>query len=241
MLFVLCEKNLLVLDFDIYEIHTNFELKIPTAQKMYLEYVEKSYKLLIVNKNSISIYDIASFTNSKSKIKFIHIFEIDKSEQITNKNILFMNNLIIFETKSKLNFYRVDYNLPKDHNSKIKSICFMKKDISIYKTDITSNYNDSSIKFNEYSKDITFNYSKLTNCLYLTVLNKIFVVKNNFTDFFAEEFEVIEKITKQSFIFLVKIEDPYIFIGIDGKIYIHFILNLEKCIEFVNLESPVTS
>jgi len=241
MLFVLCEKNLLVLDFDIYEIHTNFELKTPAAQKLYLDYVDKSYKLLIVNKNSISVYDIAPFTNSKAKIKFIHIFEIDKSEQITNKNILFMNNLIIFETKIKLNFYRVDYNLPKDHTSKIKSICFMKKDISIYKTDMTSNYNDSSMKFNEYSKDITFNYSKLTNCLYLTFLNKIFVVKNNFTGIFLEEFEVLEKITKQSYIFLIKIEDPYIFIGIEGKIYIHFILNIEKCIEFVNLESPISS
>ena len=116
------------------------DLKNP-ALRIYYNYSENSYKVLILFRNSISIYD---FTN-QDKIVFDKIYEFDRLEPITNSHLLFTNKYVLYESKTRVNVVKYD-------NKSIKTINFLKKDLSIFK--------DMELKLlNEFPKDLKFDYS----------------------------------------------------------------------------------
>lgn len=90
----------------------------------------------------------------------------------------------------------------------------------------------------EFLKEFIIAYSDLTEVYYFVILNKIFLIENSFHEFTNndKDFNVSETIYKNLPITYFIIEDPYAFIFMDNKIHIHFITDLKKPLEIINLE-----
>jgi hypothetical protein len=209
-----------------FETLINLELSHP-CQKLYIEFLNKTYRFLVVHKSLLSIY-VLVLDKKTSKLKFRRLYEFNTTEAIVNKNVYFYNNIIMCETKNKINIYKLDYT-----NELHRNYSVFKKDLAIYKGENIPI--DPKVQEN---RDITFNYSKLTNTFYLTILNKIYSIKNSYSEIFLEEFEILEKISKQTNILLTRVEDPYMLILIENKLYVYFITDLNKCLEIIELETP---
>lgn len=213
-----------------FETLINLELSHP-CQKLYVEFLNKTYRFLVVHKSLLSIY-VLVLDKKTSKLKFRRLYEFNTTEVIQNKNVYFSNNIIMCETKNKINVYKLDYT-----NELHRNYSVFKKDLAIYKSE--NFLNDLKEKDNpgrDILLQVTFNFSKLTNCFYFTIYNKIYLIKNSYSEIFLEELEILEKITKQSNILLTRVEDPYMLIIIENKLYVYFITDLTKCLEIIELD-----
>lgn len=223
----LCEKNLYLINFENYEVKLEIELSHST-NRFFINYTDGNYKVLTLSKYNLDIYEL-NYSVNEDKLISTKIFDIKCQEIITNSNIFFKDNILFFESKTKLNIYKCDFNKLSNRNYQI-----LKKDSVIFKNDNKSN--DS-----EALKDLKINLSKMTNLFYLTTNNKIFLIKNSYSEIFLEEFEIVEKITKPSVITQIIMQDPFLFLLIENKVYIHFILDLIKPIEVVTLDFALTN
>ena len=159
LILCLCSNNIIMINAQSFEVILNFEMASP-SQKIYIEILDNKYKFCVVHKYSISIYELIRVYNNSNintssnstynsnlnskNIKLNKISEINSTELITNKNILYSNNLIIFETKNKINIFKIDYytlalksfSVKKNQNQKLQNIiiktAIIKKELTIH-------------------------------------------------------------------------------------------------------------
>ena len=115
-----------------------------------------------------------------------------------------------------------------------QTLNFDKKDLIIYKESSLS-LKDQNAQKNE--NNLNFSYSELRKEIYITLNNKIFVVKNNFDDIFSDVLEISHKIVKASNIINFIVEDPYAFIFYENKVHINFINDMEKPLESIEIDN----
>jgi hypothetical protein len=190
------------------------------TQQFYLDFSGETYKILILQKYSITVYELTR------EIKFSKVFEFISSEGIMSKNLIFCDSLLVYETKSKITFQNLNYN---EGSNRFFSL--NKKDMQFLKKEI-----GEPNKIND-TKEILIKYSKLNKSIYLSVNNKIFVLKDCYSEIFLEDYEIIDKVNLPGDAYEIILEDPYICIFVTNKIYIYSILDLHKSIEIIELSS----
>ena len=257
LLLCLCDYKLLILDANSYSKVYNLDFKYNTL-KLDINYQQDYIQIQIIGRSNFTIYELnksQSDPNDRSS-QFLNLMIDIPNVEILNKSSLFNKNFSIIDTKNKLLIYKFKFFKQKinkindlkeiksepsfrskliskdnDDQSTSKLISINKKDSMLFKID--SKLTD--VKYNIINT--IFDFSEITNIIYFVILNKLILVKNTFTEYIGEDFEVVEKYTKISQIQDLKICDFYLFILLEKKLFIYFITELERSVEIIDFDN----
>ena len=98
-------------------------------------------------------------------------------------------------------------------------------------------------------KNIIIDYTKLNNYFVFAIYNKLFIIhsfyninKHDISESNIEvnkgenKLKILDRITKDNIIILIKILEPYLFILCDNKIYVYITFDHNKCIYQTNFD-----
>ena len=173
--------------------------------------------------------------------------------------IFFDTNLFFYQTEKKIYFYTFRTKI----NSNSKEIIFDKKENfqdNIPNKDELNNLNKKietlydTYKSDKYKsldlyKNIIIDYTKLNNYFVFAIYNKLFIIhsfyninKHEISESNIEvnkgenKLKILDRITKDNIIILIKIFEPYLFILCDNKIYVYITFDHNKCIYQTNFD-----
>ena len=244
----LSENKLIVMNFSNYTV--SYEQNInPSAMNMKIHAFKDLYLVVVTHKNKLCLYNIVQNSQSASGFSFYLYYNIDTDEQILTKDILLNKNFIAFETKNKINFYTFDSSPNKENVSFFfsKSDNFSSEMVSFPEARalgqylLNSNLKNKNI---EAYKNIQFEYSNLSNVIFMSFLNKIFLIQSVYCPKTMKfiinsthtKLEIIDKVTKANIIQNTFVKDPYFILITDQKIYIYFIFDIQRCIESAEID-----
>lgn len=252
-LLALCDNKILVINFSNYKISHEHPLQ-GQAQQMYLHFVDDLYLVIIQQKNKICLYNTITNNKSLCGFGFYLYYQIETDEPILTKQLLYFQNFIAFETKTKLSFYTFDTLTGNSLTNTTNSFFFNKSDNfsnellqSNEMNMLSQNIQASSLKYKniETYSNMQLLYSKLSNQMFIIILNKIFIIrsiycphKKQFIIFSTyTRLEIIDKIIRQNIIVYAVIKDPYLMIITEQqRISLYFTLDIKKCIEYTEID-----
>ena len=250
---IICEKNILLLNITSFIIEYNLNLsdKIYSSEIYVLNNI---YFLSILYEYKIDLYSLNYNKKEKCLISFDIYQELSKlNEKIINMKIFYNTNLIFYQTEKKIYFY----NFRTKINSNSKEIIFDKKEnfqSNIPNKDELNNlnkkiealydiYKSDKYKSLDLYKNIIVDYTKLNNYFVFAIYNKLFIIQSFYNctknDIQESQIEIIkgenklkmlDRITKDNLIILIKIIEPYLFLLCDNKIYVYITFDHNKCI-----------
>ena len=258
-LFVLCEKNILLLNITSFLIEYEFSLK-EKAISSELFVLNNIYFLLILFEYKIILYNINVNIKENCLLGFNVYQELSLSdEKIISMKAILNTNLIFYQTEKKLKFFlfKTKYNLnskeiifdkEKNFKSQIPNIDDLnnleKKLLSLYEA-----YKSDKFKSLDTYKNIIIDYTKISDYFVIAIYNKLFIIKSfydkikndiiesNFDIKKGEnEFKFLDRITKPNVIISTKIIEPYIILIYEKKIFFYSIFEHNKCIYQTNIE-----
>ena len=261
-LLVLSENSILLLNITSFIIEYSIYLKDkPISFELFI--LNNIYFLSIIFKYKIILYTIEKNNNKNTKnlINFAIFDEIlsENGEKIINEKLFIYENLISYQTDSKIIFYTFKTN--KNINSQI--LIFDKKqnfqrqipnsdELNILRKNLDSlykKYNIDKFKNIDIYKNILIEYTPMNNYFIFVIYNKLFIVKcfydtkkqcieeaeiNNNKE--QKTFKILDRLTKTNIILSLKILDPYFCLIYDEKIYIFLISDYNKCIYTASID-----
>ena len=256
---IICENNILLLNITSFIVEYNLNLK----DKVYsseLFVLNNIYFLSILSEYKIYLYSLNINKKEKCLISFDIYQEFPKlNDKIINMKIFFDTNLFFYQTEKKIYFY----NFRTKINSNSKEIIFDKKENfqdNIPNKDELNNLNKKietlydTYKSDKYKsldlyKNIIIDYTKLNNYFVFAIYNKLFIIhsfyninKHDISESNIEvnkgenKLKILDRITKDNIIILIKILEPYLFILCDNKIYVYITFDHNKCIYQTNFD-----
>ena len=256
---IICENNILLLNITSFIVEYNLNLK----DKVYsseLFVLNNIYFLSILSEYKIYLYSLNSNKKEKCLISFDIYQEFPKlSDKIINMKIFPDTNLFFYQTEKKIYFYTFRTKI----NSNSKEIIFDKKENfqdNIPNKDELNNLNKKietlydTYKSDKYKsldlyKNIIIDYTKLNNYFVFAIYNKLFIIhsfyninKHDISESNIEvnkgenKLKILDRITKDNIIILIKILEPYLFILCDNKIYVYITFDHNKCIYQTNFD-----
>ena len=250
---IICENNILLLNITSFIVEYNLNLK----DKVYsseLFVLNNIYFLSILSEYKIYLYSLNINKKEKCPISFDIYQEFPKlNDKIINMKIFFDTNLFFYQTEKKIYFYTFRTKI----NSNSKEIIFDKKENfqdNIPNKDELNNLNKKietlydTYKSDKYKsldlyKNIIIDYTKLNNYFVFAIYNKLFIIhsfyninKHEISESNIEvnkgenKLKILDRITKDNIIILIKILEPYLFILCDNKIYVYITFEHNKCI-----------
>lgn len=246
-LLLLGESKLFVINFSNYKI--SYEQTIPNnAINMKIHFVNDLYLIGLKYKNKMLFYSIVQNSKSFSGFSFYLYYVIETDEAILTKDVLMKKNFICFETKNKICFYSFDTPPNKENlsfffskNENFSEVVSFNEVNSLNQGLVASGLKNKSI---DAYKTMQFSYSSLINIIFISFLNKLYLVRSVFspeTEKFLinsthTKLEIIDKIVKQNIIQNVTVVDPYLLMITDKKIYLYFVLDLQRCVENIEID-----
>ena len=256
---IICENNILLLNITSFIVEYNLNLK----DKVYsseLFVLNNIYFLSILSEYKIYLYSLNINKKEKCLISFDIYQEFPKlSDKIINMKIFPDTNLFFYQTEKKIYFYTFRTKI----NSNSKEIIFDKKENfqdNIPNKDELNNLNKKietlydTYKSDKYKsldlyKNIIIDYTKLNNYFVFAIYNKLFIIhsfyninKHEISESNIEvnkgenKLKILDRITKDNIIILIKILEPYLFILCDNKIYVYITFDHNKCIYQTNFD-----
>ena len=256
---IICENNILLLNITSFIVEYNLNLK----DKVYsseLFVLNNIYFLSILSEYKIYLYSLNINKKEKCLISFDIYQEFPKlNDKIINMKIFFDTNLFFYQTEKKIYFYTFRTKI----NSNSKEIIFDKKENfqdNIPNKDELNNLNKKietlydTYKSDKYKsldlyKNIIIDYTKLNNYFVFAIYNKLFIIhsfyninKHDISESNIEvnkgenKLKILDRITKDNIIILIKILEPYLFILCDNKIYVYITFDHNKCIYQTNFD-----
>ena len=256
---IICENNILLLNITSFIVEYNLNLK----DKVYsseLFVLNNIYFLSILSEYKIYLYSLNINKKEKCLISFDIYQEFPKlNDKIINMKIFFDTNLFFYQTEKKIYFYTFRTKI----NSNSKEIIFDKKENfqdNIPNKDELNNLNKKietlydTYKSDKYKsldlyKNIIIDYTKLNNYFVFAIYNKLFIIhsfyninKHDISESNIEvnkgenKLKILDRITKDNIIILIKIFEPYLFILCDNKIYVYITFDHNKCIYQTNFD-----
>ena len=256
---IICENNILLLNITSFIVEYNLNLK----DKVYsseLFVLNNIYFLSILSEYKIYLYSLNINKKEKCLISFDIYQEFPKlNDKIINMKIFPDTNLFFYQTEKKIYFYTFRTKI----NSNSKEIIFDKKENfqdNIPNKDELNNLNKKietlydTYKSDKYKsldlyKNIIIDYTKLNNYFVFAIYNKLFIIhsfyninKHEISESNIEvnkgenKLKILDRITKDNIIILIKILEPYLFILCDNKIYIYITFEHNKCIYQTNFD-----
>ena len=256
---IICENNILLLNITSFIVEYNLNLK----DKVYsseLFVLNNIYFLSILSEYKIYLYSLNINKKEKCLISFDIYQEFPKlNDKIINMKIFFDTNLFFYQTEKKIYFYTFRTKI----NSNSKEIIFDKKENfqdNIPNKDELNNLNKKietlydTYKSDKYKsldlyKKIIIDYTKLNNYFVFAIYNKLFIIhsfyninKHEISESNIEvnkgenKLKILDRITKDNIIILIKILEPYLFILCDNKIYVYITFDHNKCIYQTNFD-----
>ena len=256
---IICENNILLLNITSFIVEYNLNLK----DKVYsseLFVLNNIYFLSILSEYKIYLYSLNINKKEKCLISFDIYQEFPKlNDKIINMKIFFDTNLFFYQTEKKIYFYTFRTKI----NSNSKEIIFDKKENfqdNIPNKDELNNLNKKietlydTYKSDKYKsldlyKNIIIDYTKLNNYFIFATYNKLFIIhsfyninKHEISESNIEvnkgenKLKILDRITKDNIIILIKILEPYLFILCDNKIYVYITFDHNKCIYQTNFD-----
>ena len=256
---IICENNILLLNITSFIVEYNLNLK----DKVYsseLFVLNNIYFLSILSEYKIYLYSLNINKKEKCLISFDIYQEFPKlNDKIINMKIFFDTNLFFYQTEKKIYFYTFRTKI----NSNSKEIIFDKKENfqdNIPNKDELNNLNKKietlydTYKSDKYKsldlyKNIIIDYTKLNNYFVFAIYNKLFIIhsfyninKHEISESNIEvnkgenKLKILDRITKDNIIILIKILEPYLFILCDNKIYVYITFDHNKCIYQTNFD-----
>ena len=261
-LLVLCENNVLLLNFTSFIIEFSLTIKErPISMELFV--LNNIYFLSVMFKYKIVLYNIEKNNNKKiqSPLNFILYQEIQSpsDERIISDHMLVYQNLIGFQTETKIIFNT--FKTKKNLNSQIlifdKKVNFQRQipnvdELNSLKKSLDSlykKYNIDKFKNIDIFKNILMEYTQMNNYFIFATYNKLFIIKsfydlNNETITEKEissnksqnKFKILDRLSKPNIILLLKVIEPYLCLIYDEKLYIFLILDYNKCIYTMNID-----
>ena len=259
---VLCENNILLLNITTFIIEYNLTLK-DKATSMELFVLNNIYFLLIIFKYKIIIYTIEKNKNKNNKspiyINAIQEIQSPNDEKIINEKIFLFQNLIGYQTETKIVFFTLKTRI--NLNSQIiifdKKINFQRQtpnydelnNLNKNLDSLYKKYNVDKFKNVELYKNYIIEYTSMNNYFIFSIYNRVFIIKsfydslneninesenNNIKE--QKKFRILDKLEKPNIIFFLKVIEPYICMIFDEKIYIFLIIDYHKCIYQINID-----
>ena len=256
---IICENNILLLNITSFIVEYNLNLK----DKVYsseLFVLNNIYFLSILSEYKIYLYSLNINKKEKCLISFDIYQEFPKlNDKIINMKIFFDTNLFFYQTEKKIYFYTFRTKI----NSNSKEIIFDKKENfqdNIPNKDELNNLNKKietlydTYKSDKYKsldlyKNIIIDYTKLNNYFVFAIYNKLFIIhsfyninKHDISESNIEvnkgenKLKILDRITKDNIIIVIKIFEPYLFILCDNKIYVYITFDHNKCIYQTNFD-----
>ena len=256
---IICENNILLLNITSFIVEYNLNLK----DKVYsseLFVLNNIYFLSILSEYTIYLYSLNINKKEKCLISFDIYQEFPKlNDKIINMKIFPDTNLFFYQTEKKIYFYTFRTKI----NSNSKEIIFDKKENfqdNIPNKDELNNLNKKietlydTYKSDKYKsldlyKNIIIDYTKLNNYFVFAIYNKLFIIhsfyninKHDISESNIEvnkgenKLKILDRITKDNIIILIKIFEPYLFILCDNKIYVYITFDHNKCIYQTNFD-----
>ena len=256
---IICENNILLLNITSFIVEYNLNLK----DKVYsseLFVLNNIYFLSILSEYKIYLYSLNINKKEKCLISFDIYQEFPKlNDKIINMKIFPDTNLFFYQTEKKIYFYTFRTKI----NSNSKEIIFDKKENfqdNIPNKDELNNLNKKietlydTYKSDKYKsldlyKKIIIDYTKLNNYFVFAIYNKLFIIhsfyninKHDISESNIEvnkgenKLKILDRITKDNIIILIKIFEPYLFILCDNKIYVYITFDHNKCIYQTNFD-----
>ena len=256
---IICENNILLLNITSFIVEYNLNLK----DKVYsseLFVLNNIYFLSILSEYKIYLYSLNINKKEKCLISFDIYQEFPKlNDKIINMKIFPDTNLFFYQTEKKIYFYTFRTKI----NSNSKEIIFDKKENfqdNIPNKDELNNLNKKietlydTYKSDKYKsldlyKNIIIDYTKLNNYFVFAIYNKLFIIhsfyninKHEISESNIEvnkgenKLKILDRITKDNIIILIKILEPYLFILCDNKIYVYITFDHNKCIYQTNFD-----
>ena len=256
---IICENNILLLNITSFIVEYNLNLK----DKVYsseLFVLNNIYFLSILSEYKIYLYSLNINKKEKCLISFDIYQEFPKlNDKIINMKIFPDTNLFFYQTEKKIYFYTFRTKI----NSNSKEIIFDKKENfqdNIPNKDELNNLNKKietlydTYKSDKYKsldlyKNIIIDYTKLNNYFVFAIYNKLFIIhsfyninKHEISESNIEvnkgenKLKILDRITKDNIIILIKIFEPYLFILCDNKIYVYITFDHNKCIYQTNFD-----
>ena len=256
---IICENNILLLNITSFIVEYNLNLK----DKVYsseLFVLNNIYFLSILSEYKIYLYSLNINKKEKCLISFDIYQEFPKlNDKIINMKIFFDTNLFFYQTEKKIYFYTFRTKI----HSNSKEIIFDKKENfqdNIPNKDELNNLNKKietlydTYKSDKYKsldlyKNIIIDYTKLNNYFIFATYNKLFIIhsfyninKHEISESNIEvnkgenKLKILDRITKDNIIILIKILEPYLFILCDNKIYVYITFDHNKCIYQTNFD-----
>ena len=177
---------------------------------------------LLIYKFKIFPNPLNDFDNTKDELYNIIIsVQNDDFSDLNDYKQLLYNNKITSESNKKIKKFETQWKVIKIDKNK-------------------SSYFKPDLKFAEIKGGTIYTkvcQSLAYESLYLGILNKIISIKNTFSEYLGEEFNVVQKASKVTVILEIKISDPYIYLLTDMKVIIHFLYDLEKAIEILDFSN----
>ena len=256
---IICENNILLLNITSFIVEYNLNLK----DKVYsseLFVLNNIYFLSILSEYKIYLYSLNINKKEKCLISFDIYQEFPKlNDKIINMKIFPDTNLFFYQTEKKIYFYTFRTKI----HSNSKEIIFDKKENfqdNIPNKDELNNLNKKietlydTYKSDKYKsldlyKNIIIDYTKLNNYFIFATYNKLFIIhsfyninKHEISESNIEvnkgenKLKILDRITKDNIIILIKILEPYLFILCDNKIYVYITFDHNKCIYQTNFD-----
>ena len=258
-LLVICEKNILLLNITSFLIEYNLPLK----EKSYtseLFVLNNMYFVSILFENKIILYNLNINNKERCPLSFNIYQEFPTVEDkiITMKYFL-DTNLFFYQTEKDIYFYSFKTKI----NTKSNEIIFNKEenfqnqypnkdelnDLNKKLETLYDTYKSDKYKSLDTYKNILIEYTKLSNYFIISTYNKLFIIqsfydsgKNIITESDIEHnngknnFKILDRITKNNIILLLKIIEPYLIIICENTIYFYITFNHNKCIYQTNID-----
>ena len=250
---IICEKNILLLNITSFIIEYNLNLKDKVFYSE-LFVLNNIYFLAVLFENKIILYNLNINKKEKCLISFDVYQEFSKSnDKILNMKIFFGTNLIFYQTENKINFITFRTKI----NSDSKEIIFDKKENfqnNLPNKDELNNlnkkieelydiYKSDKFKSLDTYKNILVEYTKLNNYFIFGTYNKLFIIQSFYKstkhDILESDIEIskgenklkiLDRISKDNIIILIKIIEPYMILLYEKKIDIYITFDHNNCI-----------
>ena len=258
-LLIICEKNILLLNITSFVIEYNMTLKEKVFSSE-LFVLNNIYFLSILFEYKIVLYSLNINKKEKCQFSFNIYQELPiLDDKIINMKIFPYTNIIFYQTDKKLHFF----NFRTRINSNSKAIIFdikenfenqipNKDDLNELNKKLEKLYDEyKSEKFKSLDtyKNIIIEYTKLNNYFIISTYNKLFIIQSfydcikndineSYIDINKDEkyFKILDRITKNNIILLIKIIEPYLIIICEKKIYFYLSFDYNKCIFETNFD-----
>ena len=260
-LLAICEKNILLLNITTFIIEYNLTLKEKVISSEIFVF-NNIYFLLVLFEYKIILYNLNNNTNTKEKcsLSFDIYQEFPKSnDKIINMAIFSNTNLISYQTDKKIIFQTFKTKINKNSKELIfdKTENFQTQipnkdelnDLSKKLEELYETYKSDKFKSLDTYKNIIMEYSKLNDYFVIRIYNKLFIIQSFYDDLKngikeseidikkgENNFKILDRITKNNLIILIKIIEPYLILIYEKNIYFYLSFDHNKFIYQTNFD-----